>query len=136
VADQIINVFVGDRDQLDRIEAKLDTLIGDVGTLEDNVALDFNNLNAQVTAINDAAASAETLLTQLADELSSSAGDQAAVDSVAQQLRDQASALAASVVANTPAAPAPPPTDSALPPDAPPPDAPPADAPPVDAPPQ
>ena len=66
------------------------------------------DLTALTTAVQnntDAEQSAITLITQLAEQIQAAAGDQAAVDALATQLQDQAAALAAAVVANTPVGP-------------------------------
>ena len=64
-------------------------------------------LEAQVAANTSAENSAVTVITELADLITSNAGDPTAVTALAAQLKASADALAAAVVANTPAAPTP-----------------------------
>lgn len=61
-------------------------------------------LDAQVTANTDAEASAVALIQGLAAQIAAVAGDGPAVASLAAKLKVSADALAAAVVANTPAA--------------------------------
>lgn len=70
---------------------------------------DLTALTAQVQANTDAEASAIALLNGLSAQLAAVATDPAKVSDLANSLKSSADALAAAVVANTPAAPAPPP---------------------------
>lgn len=87
--------------------------------------LDLIPLTAAVTATQTAEESAVVLIGQIVTELRSSLNDPAAVAALADQLNNSAAALAAAVVANTPAGPVVPPAD------VPPVDVPPADVPPT-----
>ena len=72
---------------------------------------DLSALTAEVTENGDAVASAVALLNTLAAELAAAATDPAAVAALADQLSANSDALAAAVVANTPAAPEPAPEE-------------------------
>lgn len=73
------------------------------------MATDFTAMTAAITANTDAQQSAIQLIQELAGEIRAAAGDQDAVNAFAAQLQEQAAALAAAVVANTPVEPTPPP---------------------------
>lgn len=90
--------------QFDRIEAQTERLA--------SMALDLSRLSAEIAENNDAISSAVTLLNQIAQELRDAAGNQAAVNALADQLDTQSNNLAAAVVANTPSAPEPTPAPS------------------------
>ncbi len=68
------------------------------------MAADLTALEAQVKANTDAEASAVLLLTKLSDLLKAAMNDPAEIASIAANLKTGADALAAAVVANTPAA--------------------------------
>lgn len=74
-------------------------------TIQTKMALDFKALTDAITQTTTVEQSAVTLITQIAQEIAVNAGDQATVSSLADQLNQQASALAAAITANTPAAP-------------------------------
>jgi chromosome segregation ATPase len=84
---------------------KLLTVLAEVLRQEKIMAADLTQLEAQVKANTDAEASAVTLLTQLSDMLKSAQNDPAKVQAIADSLKSSATALAAAIVANTPAAP-------------------------------
>lgn len=69
------------------------------------MALDLTELTNEITENSDAVASAVTLIQRIADELAAAATDPAAVKALADQLSANTDALAAAVVAQTPAAP-------------------------------
>lgn len=75
--------------------------------MEKQTMLDLANLQAALAADTDAVNAAVTLITTMADEIkaANAAGNQAAVNAVADQFMAQAKALADAVAANTPAAP-------------------------------
>jgi hypothetical protein len=76
---------------------------------EKNVMSALDDLTAQVTANTSAEQSAVTLIQGLAAQIAAAVNteDSAALESLAQQLNTSATALAAAVTANTPAAPTP-----------------------------
>lgn len=94
--------------KLDSIERKLDavaattnqTRVETMGYKEE-----FANLEAQVTETVQLEQSAISLFTVLSQKIADAAGDPAAVVALATQLKTSAVALAAAIVANTPAAP-------------------------------
>jgi methyl-accepting chemotaxis protein len=67
--------------------------------------LDLTALRAEITENSDAVASAVVLISALVDEIRANAGNQAAINEIANQLDAQTAALAAAVAANTPAEP-------------------------------
>jgi hypothetical protein len=69
------------------------------------MALDFSALQAEITRDADVNSSAATLLADLAARVEATKGDPAAVQALADSLRANSDALAAAVVANTPADP-------------------------------
>ena len=69
---------------------------------------DLTKLQDEVAAETDVTQSAIKLLENLSAEIKAAGTDQAALDSLVQQLDAQKQALADAVVANTPVAPAPP----------------------------
>lgn len=71
---------------------------------EETEIMDLARLQASVAAQTDVIASAETLLTSLAQAIRDSAGDPAALAALADTVDANSSGLAASVVENTPAA--------------------------------
>lgn len=84
---------------------KLKKLTKSERKLENTMALDFTALNTAVANNTSVEQSAITLITQIAQEIAQNADDQVTVSALADQLNQQAQALAASVTANTPAAP-------------------------------
>lgn len=85
----------------------------------DNIIMSaLDDLKAQVQATTDVAASAVTLIHGLADQLAASKDDPAKIAALAATLKSSSDALAAAVVANTPAAPPAPPAPPADPPPA------------------
>ena len=68
------------------------------------MALDLSALAAEVARDNEVNTSAATLIAGLAAQVEATKGDPAAVQALADALRAQSDALAAAVVANTPAA--------------------------------
>ena len=79
-------------------------LLNQILRKEETIMADLTALTAQVTANTDVEASAVVLIQQIAAQLLAASGNQAAVDALAAQLKSSADALAAAVVANTPAA--------------------------------
>ena len=69
---------------------------------------DLTDITREVQETQDAEQSAIVLLNSLAEQLRAAATDPAAIAALANQLDSNANALAAAVVANTPAAPTPP----------------------------
>ena len=65
----------------------------------------LDDLKTQVQANTDAEDASATLLGQLADIIKANANDPAKVQALGDQLKAHADALAAAIVANTPAAP-------------------------------
>jgi hypothetical protein len=113
-----LNVFIsiGNLTLLLGVINKLNNLKRQGRKLENTMALDFTALNAAVANNTTVEQSAITLITQIAQEIAQNADDQATVSTLADQLNQQASALAASVAANTPGAPpVPPVTTTAAP---------------------
>jgi len=92
------------RSQLDRIEAKLNTLL--FLTLKEGTM--FDKLHADVSANTDAVQSAVTLLGGLKAQLDAAiaSGDPAQLQALSDQLESNTQTLAAAVAANTAAAPA------------------------------
>jgi chromosome segregation ATPase len=93
--------------QLDRLESKLDKLSEQEITIMAGVT-DFKtamqDLTNQVQANTDAENSAVQMIQKLADLIKTNAGDPAAVEALAAQLKSSADALGAAVTANTTAA--------------------------------
>jgi hypothetical protein len=100
--------FAALKADLRRIERKVDQVrlseqqqaIGDL-----IMSQQLDDLTAQVTANTDTEASAIQLLTNLHDLLVQAGTDPAKLDALKQQLATSKEALAAAIVANTPAAP-------------------------------
>jgi peptidoglycan hydrolase CwlO-like protein len=77
----------------------------------------LDDLSAQVQATTDLEASAVTMIQGLASQISALKDDPAKLQALADSLKSGASALAAAIAANTPAAPdATPPADASSPP--------------------
>lgn len=87
--------------QLDRIEAKLDALTARSKTM----SAELDALTAQVAQNTNAEQSAITLLNNLHQLLIDAGTDPAKLGAITSTLKTSADALAAAVVANTPAAP-------------------------------
>jgi chromosome segregation ATPase len=87
--------------QLNRLERMMRALLQQGA----HILADLSTLTSAVEANADAEQSAILLIQELAAEIANVSSDQAAVDALAAQLQDQAAALAAAVVANTPVAP-------------------------------
>lgn len=85
----------------DRLESALETLTEKADAMGINLA----DIQREVAENNDAIQSAVTLIGQIAQALRDAAGDQDAVNALANQLDAQSNALAAAVTANTSAAP-------------------------------
>lgn len=101
-------------DRIDQVEAmitNLEVLMNLIITKGNIIVADLSALQAAVSENTDVAASVEALVQHLADQITAAATDQAALDGLVAQLRANSSGIAASVVANTPAAPDVPPTD-------------------------
>lgn len=91
-------------------ESKLDlilTKLAEIQQKENVMAGELDALTAQVTANTDAEASAIQLLQNLHDLLVAAGTDPAKLTALATTLKTSQDALAAAIVANTPAAPAP-----------------------------
>jgi len=96
---------------LHRIEERLQEVFEEVDDLEEMGAIqlaDISNITRVVEENSDVQASAIVLLGQLSQLIRDNATDQAALNSLADQLDAQQDELAAAVVANTPQAPEPP----------------------------
>lgn len=95
-----------DRDQLDRIEFKLDALRALTRAQGMETDMNLDDLKAQVEAQTTVVDSAVTLLQQLKTMLDQAiaSGDPAKIQAVADLLHHNTQALADAVVANTPAA--------------------------------
>ena len=90
------------QDQQDILEGLRGLAEGD-----EDMALNIDQLKAQVQANTDAEASAAQALKAWADAFAAASGDQAAVDDLVAKMKASADSLASAVVANTPAAPQP-----------------------------
>lgn len=100
------------------LHKKLDDIIHLLHRLlekENRIMADLTALTAQVQANTDAEASAITLLNGLSAQLAAVATDPVKVAELATSLKASADALAAAVVANTPAAPPAPPAPAPTP---------------------
>jgi hypothetical protein len=104
-----INAKLGEiQKQLDRIEVQIGRAVGLLLGLkkgQDAMALDFTQLQAEVANNTTVEGSAVTLIQQIAAEIASAGTDQATLDALVASLKANDTALAAAVVANTPAAP-------------------------------
>jgi hypothetical protein len=114
--------FPGPDPRIDTVVSMLETLLGSSDPRLDTVmsmlsalitqgaemATDFTAMTTAISANTDAQQSAIQLIQELAGEIRAAAGDQDAVNAFAAQLQEQAAALAAAVVANTPVGPEPP----------------------------
>lgn len=101
------------RQQLDRIEMalqrldRLGELLDTINERQNQMALDLTRLQAEIAENNSAIGSAVALINRIADELRDAAGNQDAVNALADQLSGQSDVLAAAVLANTTSEPAP-----------------------------
>lgn len=91
-------------ERLDRIWELVHLLVN----LEEAMATDLSVITQEVAENGDAIASATSLLGTLAQMLRDAATDPVAIQALADQIDSNTNALAAAVVANTPAAPEPP----------------------------
>lgn len=101
-----------DRRALARVEHLLEALVSQTAGLQQEVrhmAGELDALEAQVKATTDAEDSAIALLQGLAQKLQEAinSGNPARIQAVNDSLKAKTDALAAAIVANTPAAPAP-----------------------------
>lgn len=108
--------------KLSKIEAQLLTVIERLEMLQqtqdeqgEQMSLDISRVESEVSENTDAVESASILLDTLADELRAAAGNQAAVNALADTLSNNSDRLAAAVVRNTPASPEPTPTPAPTP---------------------
>jgi hypothetical protein len=95
-------------EQLDRIERKLDQLLGLSSRIhhgEDVIMANLDQLTTDVAANTTVEQSAITLITGLKAELDAAGTDPVKLAALSSQLEASSSALAAAVSANTPAAP-------------------------------
>lgn len=108
--------FTNDRALLYRILANQEEMLGLLLSIkqEENImALDLTDLTARVSANTSAEASAATLLSSIKTELDTAIAalptpaDKVALQALSDQIGANTANLAAAVVANTPAAPAP-----------------------------
>lgn len=90
--------------QLNRIEAKVATLAQAVTEMRSTVMDEMKTLQDEVERNTSVDQSAVTLLTGLAAKIEAMKTDPVALQSFADSLRNSSDALAAAVVANTPAA--------------------------------
>ncbi len=89
-------------------DKKLDTIIGllqAIQTKENLMSAELDALAVQVKANTDLEASAVSLIQGIAAQLTALKNDPAAITALSTQLASSASALAAAITANTPAAP-------------------------------
>jgi hypothetical protein len=93
---------IGERHQLDRIEALLKHLI----TIGEKIMADLTALQAAVANETTVEQSVITLLTQLAAQVAALPLEQPAIDALAAQITANAVTMSNAVTANTPAAPA------------------------------
>lgn len=85
------------------INSKLDLLLKALNQDFTHMTQAIDNLQSQLTAMEDAEQSAIALLQTLSQELAANASDPAAIQAIADKLQVDAAKLAAAVVANTPA---------------------------------
>lgn len=93
------------------LHRKLDAILARIGSVEKDqqqVTQELQALTQQVHANTDAEQSAIQLLNGLSQQLKDAAEDPVAVRALADQLKTSGDALAAAVLANTPAQPTPP----------------------------
>ncbi len=95
---------------LDRIERKIDVILQKLGIVlqgEKNIMKELDDLTVQVKANTDAEASAVVLLGKLSDLIKAAGTDPAKLAQLTTDLDASKQALAAAILANTPAVPAP-----------------------------
>lgn len=93
---------------LSTAESKLDEILSRLKSIqrqETQMAKTLDDVKTQVAANTDTEQSAIQLLTQLHDLLVAAQGDPAKIDEIIASLSSSKEALAAAIVANTPAAP-------------------------------
>lgn len=93
-----------------RIDSRLKTIINlmiQIKRGEEIMTAELDALKAEVTHVKDVELSAVTLIQGLAAQIAAAHDDPAALLDLTSQLHDSAEALAAAIVAGTPAAPAP-----------------------------
>jgi exosortase/archaeosortase len=86
--------------RLDRILTRLDA----IAALEQTMSTEMDTLQTQVTNTDTAIDSAIVLLNGLSAQIAATAGDPAKAAALAADLKTKTDALAAAIVANTPAA--------------------------------
>jgi hypothetical protein len=86
------------------VSEKVDKLARMIRAESKVVMKELDDLETAVQQNTDAEQSAITLIQNLADQIKANAGDTAKINALADNLRNQAAALGAAVVANTPAA--------------------------------
>lgn len=84
------------------INSKLDLILKALNQDFTHMTQAIDNLQAQLTAMEDAEQSAITLLQTLSQELAANASDPVAIQNIANKLQADAAKLAAAVVANSP----------------------------------
>jgi len=101
--------------RLKRIEQKLDLLIRNIEAMSTTISANLQALETQIAQNTSVEGSAVTLIQGLAAQLQAAlaSGDDAALPALTQQLNASATALAAAIAANTPAAPSTPSTTAA-----------------------
>lgn len=103
-----VHLFVHHDEPSDRVAellAHILTRVNAVQAQETHVMTELDALTAQVHASDDVAASALVLINGIAARLAAAATDPAALTALSAELKTNSDALAAAVVANTPAAP-------------------------------
>lgn len=90
---------------LDRRFDRLERLLGAVINKERHILMDLNTIQTKVNDNGDVEASAIILLGQLSDLIRAGANDPAQMQAIADKLDTDKTALAAAIVANTPAEP-------------------------------
>lgn len=89
---------------LDRRFDRLERLLGVVLNKERHILMDLNTIQTKVNENGDVEASAIILLGQLSDLIRAGANDPVQMQAIADKLDVDKAALAAAIVANTPAA--------------------------------
>lgn len=92
---------------LDRRFDRLERLLGSVLNKERHILMDLNTIQTKVNDNGDVEASAIILLGQLSDLIRAGAQDPVQMQAIADKLDTDKAALAAAIVANTPAGPKP-----------------------------
>jgi hypothetical protein len=88
---------------LDKLSSKIDQLLAQFSSFQGVIMADLTALTTQVKANTDTEASAVLLLGKLSDLIKQNASDPVAIAALADQLAASKDALAAAIVANTPA---------------------------------